>query len=146
MDKRGRIHLDIQSLVVLFLLLAAATTHGFYHPTGKSLHSYRAHLPSLLVYSHPLHPTGPSIASSRKIDAFQPYSRSLLPASTLLFAPLPPHQRQHDHLEGRQWQLLPLAAAGGKGFGKKNNKEGEGESSKQQPMEQETGKVGSSMT
>eukprot|EP00624_Nannochloropsis_granulata_P004269 evm.model.NODE_31407_length_6906_cov_18.941210.2 len=117
MDKRGRIHLDIQSLVVLFLLLAAATTHGFYHPTG------------------------PSIASSRKIDAFQPYSRSLLPAPTLLFAPLPPHQRQHDHLEGRQWQLLPLAAAGGKGFGKKNNKEGEGESSKQQPMEQETGKA-----
>ena len=86
--------------------------------------------------------TGPSVVSSRRRTAFQPCPRSLLSPSSLSFAPSPPHQRQHDHLEGRRWQLLPLAAAGGKGFGKKSSKEGEGESSKQQPTQQGASKVG----
>jgi len=100
--------------------------------------------PSLCAH-HRSTPTGLIVVSSRRRSAFQPCSRPLVPSSSSSpFAPSRSSpQRQHDHLEGgRRWQLLPLAAAGGKGFGKKSSKEGEGESSKQQPAQQGTSKVG----
>lgn len=144
MDARGRRPLALIGLLIL-LLLAVATTHAFHHHTGTCpLPSFQAHpSPPLHVFTTaPPHNIGPSVVSSRRRSAFQPSSRSMLSPSSLSFAPwLPRHQCQYDHLEGRRWQLLPLAAAGGKGFGKKSSKEGEGESSKQQAMQRGASKV-----
>ena len=127
---------------LLLLLLAVATTHAFHHPTSTYSLPSTPTLPHH-VCSPPPHPTGPSVISSRRRSALQHCSRPLVlssPSSPFARSPL---QRQHDHLEGgRRWQLLPLAAAGGKGFGKKSSKEGEGESSKQQPAQQGASKVG----
>lgn len=141
MDARGR--RPLAPIGLLLLLLAVATTHAFHHPTGTYSVPSTPTLPHH-VCSPPPHPTGPSIVSSRRRSALQPCSRPLVLSSpSSPFAPSPPHQRQDDHLEGgRRWQLLPLAAAGGKGFGKKSSREGEGESSKQQSAQQGASKVG----